>query len=199
VSTANRTYDNFVLSNYPYDVTVGDLKSLLGRSDKESKNRIVDFIYHRLHQRYIVPLLHVPTQYKSGFLMMASACLMIETMQAFYTGKKETKGKSRKSFKAFFEREHEFFPGLAADESNFYRNIRCGILHQAETRGGYRILRKGRLFDAKEKTINANAFIAALEESLASYIANVRLAETDSTLWQNAAKKVAFICDNCQS
>lgn len=132
MNTTSRTYDNFILSSYPHDVTVGDLKSLL-----VAKTQIIDFIYHRLHRRYIVPLLHIPDKYKSGFLMMASASLMIETMQAFYAGTKETKPREgRNAFKAFFKREHDYFPGLAADEENFYRNIRCGILHQAETKGG---------------------------------------------------------------
>jgi len=200
MSTANKSHDDFILSDYPRKVTVGRLKELLMREDRDSKREVIDFIYHRLNHRYLVPLLHIPREYKSGFLMMASACLMIETMEAFYKGYKETKSRAgRKTFKAFFERESDLFPGFAADATNFYRNIRCGILHQAETRGGYRILRRGSLFDVNKKTINANAFIKALAKSLATYATDLWQSEKDSTLWSNAQKKIRFISDNCQS
>ena len=190
--------DDFVLSIYPKRVTAGHLKLLLSRHDEEAKKQIIAFIYHRLHHRYIVPLFKVPKKFRSGFLMMASACLMIETMQAFYTGKKETKGKSRNSFKAFFERNGELFPGLAAHEEAFFYDIRCGILHQAESRRGYRILRSGPLFDARAKTINAEAFLKALKRALAGYIVRLR-GSKEPAFWENAVNKVGFICDNCRS
>jgi hypothetical protein len=196
----NKSYDGFILSNYPRKVTVGSLKELLTRDDQEAKIEIIDFIFHRLNHRYLVPLLHVPREYKSGFLMMASACLMIETMQSFYEGKKETKrGDNRSAFKRFFERHTDLFPGIADDADNFYRNIRCGILHQAETRGGYRILRQGPLFSAGARTINANAFLRALAKSLKRYADDLHESQSDSALWKNAQRKVRFISKNCQS
>ena len=62
----------FVLNRFPRKVTVGDAKSWLAQNDKKGKKLIIDnVIYHRLHNRYILPLLKVRKRYKSGFLMMA--------------------------------------------------------------------------------------------------------------------------------
>ena len=135
--------------------------------------------------------------------MMASACLMIETLQSFYTGKQETpRRQGLKSFKEFFEREAKLFPGVAAEfadeKDNFYTNIRCGILHQAETKRAYRILRVGPLLDAKARTINAEAFLKALENCLDHYVSELRAAKFESELWKNALLKLSFISDNCK-
>jgi len=191
----------FKLSSYPNEVTVGDLQSRIGQQTVEAKTYIVDFIYHRLNRRYIEPLLHIPPTYKSGFLMMASACLLIETMQSFHDGQDETAWRDGgPSFARFFQREEKYFPGFSDSKVDFYSNIRCGILHQAETKGGYRILRDGGLLlDVKAKTIEANKFLAALKACLDNYISQLRAPGCDPALWQNAVRKVGFICDNCKS
>lgn len=194
------TYGDIVLSNYPVEVTVLQLELRLPQPDEPAnKKHIVDFIHHRLHRRYLTPLQKIPKEFKSGFLMMASACLLIESLQQFHLGKNDTRGQSEAAFKAFFEREEKLFPGFAADNHNFYVNIRCGIFHQAETKGGFRILRRGALFDLQHKTINADAFIKSLERSLKNYTDKLRVAESDSEFWKCAVKKVKYICDNCQT
>ena len=191
--------DNFVLCTYPHKLTTGDVKALLAQNAKAAKKRIVEFIYHRLYRRFIMPLRQIHRDYQSGFLMMASACLLIETLQSFYSGQNKTRRReSTKTFRTFFEREVAFFPGFAAESDSFYVNIRCGILHQAETTGGYRILRSGPLFIPATKTINASAFIKALEECLDDYIRRLHAAEMHDPLWHHAAEKIIFICKNCQ-
>jgi hypothetical protein len=202
-ANAAATYGDIVLSNYPVEVTVRQLESRLAQPDEPAnKKYIIDFIHHRLHRRYLTPLQKIPKEFKSGFLMMASACLLIESLQQFYLGKNDTRRQSEDAFKAFFERverEENLFPGFAADSHNFYTNIRCGILHQAETKGGYRILRRGVLFDPQQKTVNADAFIKSLERSLKNYTDKLRLPEGDPDLWKNAVNKVKYICANCQT
>src|SRR6266511_2012579 len=201
---STKLQNDFVLSTYPVQVTVGKLKEWIATDDEASKKHIAEFIYHRLNHRYIEPLLHItPPKYRSGFLMMASACLMIETLQSFYTGKKETpRGQGLNSFKDFFQRETKFFPGFAAefadDKDNFYTNIRCGILHQAETKRGYRILRVGPLLDAKARTVNAEEFLKALARCLDHYVSELRGSESESQLWKSAVQKLDFISDNCK-
>jgi len=200
VSSPN--HDDFVVSSYPVKVTVGELKSWIALNDGASKKSLIDFIYNRLNYRYIEPLLHfVPAEYKSGFLMMASACLMIETLESFYAGKDETEWRDGgPSFKRFFERECAFFPGFADDGVDFYVNVRCGILHQGETKGGYRILRDdGPLLDPNGRTIEANKFLKALKGCLDNYISDLRAASIcGSERWTNAVDKINFICENCK-
>ena len=65
--------------------------------------------------------------------MMAAASLMIETFQCFKEGKKDTKqrGMGETAFVNFFKEHKREFPAINGSE--FYKNIRCGILHQAQT------------------------------------------------------------------
>src|ERR1035438_7217519 len=192
-------YYSFVVSKYPYEVTVGDLKLRLGQQGEDAKNYIVDFIYNRLNHRYVEPLMHIPCEKKSGFLMMASACLLIETLQSLYEGRNRTEtGDGGPSFERFFSREEQYFPDFTDARVNFYSNIRCGILHQAETKGGYRILRDySALLNIENRTIEANRFLAALKDCLDNYIKKLRASDCDPELWKLAKDKVDFICENC--
>ena len=181
---------------------VRDLNQLLADPNgEENKRKIIEFIKHRLRNRFIVPLSHVPTKFKSGFLMMASACLLIETLQCFYTGKQNTKerGAGEQAFREFFEREAKLFPGFAANSSSFYEHIRCGILHQAETTGGYRILGKGPIYDPGARAINADEFLKALDSAITNYVATLHISADHPVLWANALKKLHFICANCHA
>jgi len=211
MSTNNPLNNDFVFSRKPL-VTEPMIRSLilrLAQNDDAAKEPMIKFIHHRLNGRYIQPLLHFQDGYASGFLMMAASCLLIEAIQSFYQGLDTTNGCSTESFKSFFKREKEFFPKFEecfpkyadnrAKKENFYSNIRCAILHQAETTGGYRIVRdKSPLFDKNEKTINADKFVEALEKCLDKYFKDLRSSSIDSLHWKNAIKKITFICDNCR-
>jgi hypothetical protein len=69
---------------------------------------IANFIKCRLVERYIAPI-H-KSKKLNGFLMMASACLLIETMESFRQGREHTKehGAGERAFRSFFEREKAF-------------------------------------------------------------------------------------------
>jgi hypothetical protein len=69
------------------------------------------------------------------------------------------------------------------------------ILHQSETRGGWRVLRKGPLLDTEGKAINATALLRALQLAVKRYAAQL---ETDEALWKNFRKKMNAVCANCQ-
>jgi hypothetical protein len=71
--------------------------------------------------------------------------------------------------------EATFSPGFSDEKTKFYDNIKCGILHQAETKDGYRILRKGPLLDSTKKTINAATFLGALKRCLDRYVREIAL------------------------
>ena len=122
---------------------------------------------------------------------------MIETLEAFKQGVGDTTGKSRKMFGDFFNSEHEYFPEFKQISGDFYRSVRCGILHQAETTNMWRILQKDDLLNLSEQTINASKFIKALERSLDRYVRHLRNYDFDSDTWKNTIKKVAGIIKNC--
>lgn len=65
---------------------------------------------------------------------MALNCLLIETLLQFRYGWDETEGGNRKSYSGFLLRE---FPRIFNEKlaNRFYSDIRCGILHSAQTKG----------------------------------------------------------------
>jgi hypothetical protein len=73
----------------------------------------------------------------AGFAIMALDCLFIETLEQFYKGKIRTgQGMDEKAFFDFFQRSSKFkvFFDTQAKTSIFYQQIRCGLLHQAQTK-----------------------------------------------------------------
>jgi hypothetical protein len=134
---------------------------------------------------------------------------MIEALQAFRKGwdqspTKDNHGKhipAYTHFEDFFTTERAFFPKLAPHAKLFYKNIRCGILHQAEITGGFRILLKKDgtpQFDPAARTINAYKFMKGLKDCLGSYIDELKTEEMGALVWRDAMKKLDFICKNCR-
>jgi hypothetical protein len=106
--------DDIVLSRYPRKLTVKHVRQLLTKTDDDSRQFLADLILHRLKDRYITPLEKVPIKFRSGFLTMAAACLLIETFQCFKEGERGTRGngKGEAAFKRFFLAHAAKFPGI---------------------------------------------------------------------------------------
>lgn len=186
---------DYTLCLTPHVVTVREIRARLKADDEPAKDYIINFIDHRIRGRYLNPLNQIPREHKSGFLMMATGCLLIETLQSFQLGLNDTKRESKLIFHGFFTKEESRFPGFT--KFDFFRHIRCAILHQTETTGGYRILRKGPLFDTDLKAINADSFMRKIEQCLDAYIAELKASNNTAIVWTNAKKKIGHICDNC--
>jgi hypothetical protein len=163
--------------------------------ENKDKASIISFIKNRFTERYILPFRD--NKSKHGFSMMAVSCLMIETLESFWNGWLNSKNKSEKAFCYFFDRSNRLidFRGYSKE---FYKHVRCGILHQAETTGGWRITRKGELFNKLTKTINATEFIKILEEELSDYCNKLNNSHWDSEIWRNLRKKMNKICKNTE-
>ena len=69
-------------------VTVGQARKWMTDKDNNSKDKLISLIHHRFTNRYVKHLNNTD----SGFLKMAISCLMIETLESFKQGKKDTKG-----------------------------------------------------------------------------------------------------------
>ena len=172
-------------------VTVGKYKQL---EQQENKPAIAAFIVERFDERYFNPVMNSSS--KHGFTMMAVGCLVIETLESFYHGWHDSSGKN--PFDKFFERQHAEGKSLgvfAGDAIKFHQNIRNGILHQAETKDGWKIRRSGDLLDLNGKTINAARFIRELRKMVAEYAGQLH---TDPILWKNFKKKMKRVCANCE-
>jgi len=140
----------------------------------------------------------------SGFVIIAIDCLLIETIEQFYRGIKRTgKDKDDQMFYDFFQRSSElkqFFDTL--DKSKvFYNQIRCGILHQAQTKKQSTIhIKKGTpalsWVDAndiqKGISINRNKFHKAVKAVFTQYLSDLKKGK-DLNLRQKMQRKMNFI------
>ncbi|MCU7806887.1 MAG: hypothetical protein KZQ73_03335 [Candidatus Thiodiazotropha sp. (ex Semelilucina semeliformis)] len=163
---------------------------------------IADFLYERHFRRYLKPFTFdsqdYKSNYKNGFSMMASYCLLIETIEGFYRG--WPKSRNELAFMKFFTRDKHFTEFAVSDiPSQFYKNIRCGILHQGETSGGWLISRNSSdpLISNANKTINANKFGSKLQKSLEDYTSELKQSDWNSELWKHAKERMKSLIKNC--
>lgn len=121
-----------------------------------------DFLMGRLKTRYLDPIETLQICFDSkgeGFSIVTIQCAVIEFLAALrlgknyrYISKADQKNKircgkyeyshSQNIFVDFLKREEPFkslFKG-PGDARSFYTNVRCGLLHEAGTKGGWNIL-----------------------------------------------------------
>ncbi len=169
-------------------VTVRRYHDLEKAADRPALAR---FVVERFDERYFRPVEDSPS--KHGFTSMAVACLAIETLESFYQGRPDTKNESKQMFRDFFERETPLRV-FGGGGDWFYKDIRCGLLHQAEARGGWRIRRSGALFDQAARTINATAFLREVRRAVGVY---ARHLEQEDESWTLFRDKMKAVCANC--
>lgn len=156
---------------------------------------IAKLIGERFSERYIKPF--DGNKNKNGFIMMASACLMIEALESFAQWWRRSPN-SALAFCQFFDRNDRFI-SLRGLNREFYTHIRCGIMHQGETTGGWHIRRDlGKLFDRKTKTIDATKFLREMDGCLSDYCTLLEQAAWDTEQWKNFRKKMKYVCTNTQ-
>lgn len=174
--------------------TVGQYLEMEKAKDRKG---IASFIrkrfQERFQERYVLPFDQNPK--KSGFIMMASACLMIEALESFWHGWRKSPN-SALAFCQFFDREDRFLP-FRGHANAFYTHVRCGIMHQAETTGGWHIRRDlGVLFDSPTKTIDATVFLREMDCSLTDYFDRLCTVTWESEEWKKLRKKMNDVCAN---
>ncbi|HDS1558379.1 TPA: hypothetical protein QEL11_002254 [Stenotrophomonas maltophilia] len=167
----------------------------LSLQDAQDRSAIADFIVERFSERYLDPI-ETDHAKKNGFTIMAVSCLMVESLESFRLGWKDTRNKSERAFSSFFSHWDQFatFRPISAD---FYRHVRCGILHQAETTGGWRIIRKGPI--RNDTTINAAKFSGSLRHVLGDYASSLRTESWESETWKAFRKKMDAVCHNTKA
>lgn len=170
--------------------------------DAQNTDEIANFLYERHFRRYLKPFTFdsddYKSNYKSGFSMMASYCLLIETIEGFYRG--WPKSRNELAFLKFFTRDKNFQDFSVNDiPTQFYKNVRCGILHQGETSGGWLISRKSSdpLLSAASKKVNANEFGEKLHKSLEDYTNELKGSNWNSELWKHANERMKSLIKNC--
>jgi hypothetical protein len=163
-----------------------------------NKDKIADAIRRRFVERYLEPV--ASAKHKHGFTMIAISCLMIESLESFRQGWPNSRDKSKAAFCYFFD-GNDHFKDFRGHSQAFYTNVRCGILHQAETTGGWRITRKqtAPLFDPNLLVVNANRFLRMLSQVLDEFRERLTVADWDSVDWNNVRAKMKALCENCRA
>lgn len=209
-----RYYTDKSLNNF----SMSDIQSLM--SDEANKETLAEIIYHRYYDRYlkifyfstknkckytkvidgsevVEELNEFNTEFKSGFAIMSNCCLLIEVISTYFEGQNESAKSGPETFNAVFRKAQKYSNDLRFFENKpFYKNIRCGLLHQGETYGKFKIRRNGILFDEPNFTINAKLFCDKLNDFLQSYMQELKEAEWDSEIWDNCRVKLRYIVKN---
>lgn len=174
-----------------------------------------DFYHMRIYTRYLHPIASIQqddTQLGEGFAIAALFCSLLEFLESCERGDNfhfigKTKGtlqpheynehQASSYFKDFLKTRKPFntlVPSTMIE--SFYRDVRCGLLHEARTKGGWFIstaASRGALISQKSGgcTIFRNQLIPALEAYFCDY--RQRLL-TDPSTQQAFIRKFDHLC-----
>jgi hypothetical protein len=169
----------------------------LDLSKEKDWKKATAIIADRFDGRFFKMVERIQIEDFSGFAVLALDCLLIESLQQFKTGVKETPFRKCREYFETFLTSPGFDKHFNKDRANkFYDQFRCGILHQAEIKKSSRDLRYGPLVqdsqDGEGLVVNRKKFHAELRRAFAAYLTALR--KGDQTLRENAKKKMRFIC-----
>ena len=196
--------------------------------EKEQRVEIARFLDDRYRERFFDPIRYLKKAQGNesgyGFAIMALCCLMIETIESYRQGLPSTskddmealeklpangtageyslqppfKNCNGKVFEEFFkcDSHKKFFPDVPG--KSFYLNIRCGLLHQAQTKGGWLIGRKGKYCDeGPPGSINRDEFSERLEECFHEYLKELAAEQNwDGPIWKPTRMKVYWLAQS---
>ena len=170
----------------------------------------------RIHFRYLGPIEDLILKderifrefrhRRYGFSIMALNCLLIETLAQFYDGLKESPSRTNQIFYTdFLNQKSLVLKAIFTDRSAayiFFKTIRCGILHQAETKENS-IIRYSKLNDIDcpfelladnmSIIIYRKPFQKYLNEEFNTYKQTLQN-KSDATLVENFKLKMGYIC-----
>ena len=164
----------------------------------------VDILSARITERYIAPVDFLiaseatkpPTDRRFGFTVLAVDCMLVETLGAFTEGLENTDRKSEGTFCKFLRARKLCAAEFSTDElaGKFYKQFRCGILHQAESGGESKVWSVGPMLSVNGNaiTVNRNRFHDCLKAEFQGYLSELRDSH-NSVLRLNFRKKMDFI------
>lgn len=170
---------------------------------EKNKNALAEIAYQRIYSRILKPITFfderhcgpISKEYKSGFLTMICCLVSVEILASFIQGNDKTQmGKGKESFNKVFEYAKAKGNELGIFyETDIYKNIRNGLLHQGETYDKFLIRRKGPLYDMSSKAINANLFFKDFIILLDIYRIDLEKSELNSDIVSNMMDKISHI------
>ena len=166
---------------------IADWKKLdLDTVNSQDWCKAIKILEARIRGRYLDPVDKLieyeepiePENRRFGFTILAIDCLLIETLQAFIDGEKNTYQKTKRMFVKFLTERPSFSKHFKEKKlaCRFYKDFRNGILHQAETRCGGLIWSVGPLLcnTGTGMIINRTKFHEALKAEFDSYLTDLK-------------------------
>lgn len=153
----------------------------------------------RFQGRYFNPVFSLlQNENQNGFAAMALVCLLIETLFQFEEGLPVTQpGRNRESYVNFLRRELPDVFDREEKAEAFYKDIRCGILHSAQTKNGSQLtFGKDYVAELLDKG-GIRVDVRNLAERIFEYYKNYTRCLHDSCnryLRENFLKKMRHIC-----
>ena len=171
----------------------------LSFSTEDEWQKAIDIFKDRVHGRFLEPISRIEEYIYAGFAVLALDCLLIETLQQFRKGVRTSSGQSETFFVRFLTETSfgSYFTKKMAEM--FYKQIRCGILHQAEVEENSRVLisKDTPLIkytdDGKGLVINRRLFHQQLVQEFEDYVARLR-EPSNQELREGFRKKMNYIC-----
>lgn len=159
--------------------------------------KAISIYSERFIERYFNPIDNLLVDSETnGFAIMAINCLLVDTFYQFEEGLDETK--QNKVCYVNFLRKH--LGGIFDSElvaTKFYKDIRCGILHSAQTKNGSMLSIECHnaieLFNGRSSIkVNVEKFAGEMHRYFDSYIK--RLRDGDISTRENFITKMHYIC-----
>jgi len=184
------------------DATVWQALSL-DDLDSTDWNTAVQILEARIGHRFIEPIDYLITAEESkpaterrfGFTVLAVDCLLVETLGAFIDGLEDTEGTSKDTFCKFLTKRPHFSSDFTQSlAEKFYKEFRCGILHQAEIGGQSKVWSVGPVIrvDGNRLIVNRNIFHERLKKEFKNYLTELGDPKNGG-LRKNFRKKMDFV------
>jgi hypothetical protein len=171
-----------------------------------------DYFLSRIRLRYLEPielLQQLDAKQGEGFAIVAVHCTLIEFLESTFQGKiyryarRDTDllpheyRKSKKMFCSFLRNRDPFSRFFDNDSfaESFYTDVRCALLHEARTKGGWRIWAgqpSGPILDPKDQVVFHKGLQSALDQTIEWYRKALPL---DTTLQEAFVRKFDSLCD----
>ncbi len=185
---------------------------LLKESNQELwKQAFDDYFKQRLNLRYFNPIIILQengTFAGEGFSIMAILCTLVEFLESTNRGLKYRFVKNKKDlakfeyntskgvFIDFLSKRKPFSDHFDEDLAlEFYKNIRCGLLHEAHTKGGWTIWAKSKdeiIVDKEKKIVFRDNFKNAFNEYIENYGKRLLV---EKKLQESFIRKFNFLCE----
>jgi hypothetical protein len=167
------------------------------QSSQSDWNTAVAILKDRIEGRYFNQIALLSNDINAnGFTIMALNCLLIETLFQFRDGKEETPRPNSKTYPAFLLQEFSSAFKDRQTAESFYSNIRCGILHSAQTKNESRLSdREDVVVILEEETLVVS--VKGISSMLKAYFEHYlqKLSNPNEvTLRNNFINKMKFVC-----